>query len=255
LSVVCADLARRAGWKPALQRKEEKADLETGGGSKGESRVPLSGYEQQVEIRWIVTSNLDGQVIRSRNLFTYPERPSSVMPLYDEGAFEGLAIQINSVLAGEVFWRLIRRFRRIQRVYPNFAVGYALTFAVGNASVGKDKNAGPRSPPKIVASECAYMKEQNEFPRGRSAINPGQEDSETIAVNLEVSGGAGRRGRRCDNLRGEYKKRAGDPCAQSFGGCHHASVRWKTLRKQRHTQDLPHFTWRRNGSGGAMKKT
>jgi hypothetical protein len=71
------------------------------------------------------------------------------------------------------------------------------------------------------------MKEQNEFPRGRSAINPGQEDSETIAVNLEVSGGIGRRGCRCENLRGEHKKRADDPCAQAFGGWHDASVRRK----------------------------
>lgn len=134
------------------------------------------------------------------------------MPLYDEGAFEGLAIQIDSVFAGKVFWRRIRRFRRIQRVYPNFAVGYALTFAVGNASGGKDESGRPRPLPKIITPERVYVKEQNELSRGRSAVNPGQKDSEPIAVDLEVSGGAGCRGRGRGSLHGEHERQAEDPC-------------------------------------------
>ena|SRR5580704_17885889 len=119
----------------------------------------------------------------------------SVVPSCYEVALEELAVQIDVVLARDMFWR---RVLRLKPVDQNSAIGNALALAVGNAPITKDINDGPLPLSERTASECARRKihseKQNEFSRDRSTINFGYEDSDTIAIHLKV---AGRRGPGC----------------------------------------------------------
>lgn len=110
------------------------------------------------------------------------------MQVCEEGAFEVLAVQVDFVLAGDLLWLGVLFVRC---VYPYSAIADALALAVGDASVSKDVNVGPLTLSEITAPDCARRKthsgKQNEFSRSRSAINFGQEDSESIAIHLKVA--------------------------------------------------------------------
>jgi hypothetical protein len=119
------------------------------------------------------------------------------VPFCDEGAFKVFAVQIDFVLAGDAFWRRVSCVRHIRRVYPYFAIGDAVALAVGDAPITKDINVRPLSLSEITAAYRAGWKthsgKQNEFSRGRRAMNFGQEDSDAIAIHLKVAGGRGHR--------------------------------------------------------------
>lgn len=93
-----------------------------------------------------------------------PQRASSDVPSCEEGAFEVLAVQIDFVLACDALWL---RVLLVRCVYPYFAIGNALAFAVWDAPSPKDINVRPLPLPEIIASKCARWKtrsgKQNEF--------------------------------------------------------------------------------------------
>lgn len=103
-----------------------------------------------------------------------PQRASSDVQFCEEGAFEGLAVQMDFVFACYVLWL------RVCRVYPYLAIGDAFALAIRDAPITKDINVGPLPLSEInasIASKCARWKtrwrKQNEFSWGRGTINFG----------------------------------------------------------------------------------
>jgi hypothetical protein len=101
-----------------------------------------------------------------------PQRMFADVPFGDEGALDVFAVQVDFVLAGDAFRR---RASRVRKVYPNFAIGDAVAFAVRDATITKDINVGPLFLPDITASHRAGWKtdsgKQNEFSRRRRTVN------------------------------------------------------------------------------------
>ena len=121
-----------------------------------------------------------------------PYRGPSDVPSCDEVAFKGLAVQIDFVLAGDLFWRSVLVLRW---VYPYLAIGDALALPVWNAPITKDVNVGPLPLSEITTSRRAgwkiHSEKQNELSLRSSAINLGQKYSNTVAIHFKVAGVSG----------------------------------------------------------------